>query len=255
MCFPAGGTLTPCRTASHRTPPHRRRPPRRRQSLASPEADDGTFLADVALGLVLGGLCGGHAVEDGQPHHGLGLQAHPVQEHGGVQLRLVVGLQGEERLSADKPPPASLTCSSRLSGRGMSGRHVQTGSSCAPTVQCWSRRRTPPPRAAGESGWSRGAGGQGAAGRRSPWRWRPAGTRLRRRGRVRGGRDAGAASGEEQRLTSVLVLQVGLAERHDSGLEGQGPDLSGAPAETEEARVRVAAARRSAGLSVRTYMS
>ena len=57
-----------------------------------PEAHDGTLLADVALGLVLGRLGGGHAVQDGQPHHGLGLQTHPVQEHGRLQLRLVVGL-------------------------------------------------------------------------------------------------------------------------------------------------------------------
>lgn len=43
-----------------------------------PESDDGTLLADVALGLVLGSLRGSHPVQDGQPHHGLGLQSHPV---------------------------------------------------------------------------------------------------------------------------------------------------------------------------------
>lgn len=43
-----------------------------------PEADDGTLLANVALGLVLGSLCGSHPVQDRQPHHGLGLQSHPV---------------------------------------------------------------------------------------------------------------------------------------------------------------------------------
>ena len=64
-------------------------------SLHRPEADDGTLLADVALGLVLCRLGSSHAMQDGQPHHGLGLQAHPVQEHGGLQLGFVVGLGGQ----------------------------------------------------------------------------------------------------------------------------------------------------------------
>lgn len=63
--------------------------------LHRPEADDGAFLADVALGLVLGGLSGSHAVQDGQPHHRLRLQAHPVQEHGSLQLGFIVGLDTE----------------------------------------------------------------------------------------------------------------------------------------------------------------
>lgn len=67
---------------------------KRRRKTLQPESYDGTLLANVALGLVLGGLGGGHAVQDGQPHHGLGLHAHPVQEHGGFQLRFVVGLRG-----------------------------------------------------------------------------------------------------------------------------------------------------------------
>lgn len=58
-----------------------------------PEAYDWTFLADVALGLVFGGLCSSDAMKDRKPHHGLRLQAHPVQEHGGLKLRLVVGLK------------------------------------------------------------------------------------------------------------------------------------------------------------------
>lgn len=33
--------------------------------LYAPEPDDGTLLADVTLGLVLGGLCSGHAMQDG----------------------------------------------------------------------------------------------------------------------------------------------------------------------------------------------
>lgn len=33
-----------------------------------PEAYDGVFLADVALGLVLGVLSSGETVQDGQPH-------------------------------------------------------------------------------------------------------------------------------------------------------------------------------------------
>lgn len=60
-----------------------------------PEPNDGAFLADVALGLVLGCLRGSHAVQHRQPHHRLRLQAHPVQEHGRLQLRLVVGLETE----------------------------------------------------------------------------------------------------------------------------------------------------------------
>lgn len=34
-------------------------------SFYQPESYDGTLLADVALGLVLGGLGGGHTVQDG----------------------------------------------------------------------------------------------------------------------------------------------------------------------------------------------
>lgn len=68
---------------------------RHNERLYGPEPDDGTLLADVALGLVLGGLGSGDSVQNGQPHHGLGLQAHPVQEHGGFQLGFVIGL-GEE---------------------------------------------------------------------------------------------------------------------------------------------------------------
>lgn len=45
-----------------------------------PEALDGTLFANVAFGLVLGRLCSGHTVEDRQPNHRLGLQAHPLQE-------------------------------------------------------------------------------------------------------------------------------------------------------------------------------
>ena len=60
----------------------------------SPEAHDGTLLADVALGLVLGRLGGGHAVQHGQPHHGLGLHAHPVHKLPGLQLHLVTHLKG-----------------------------------------------------------------------------------------------------------------------------------------------------------------
>lgn len=63
--------------------------------LHRPEPDDGAFLADVALGLVLGGLSSSHAVQDGQPHHRLRLQAHPVQEHGSLQLGFIVGLDTE----------------------------------------------------------------------------------------------------------------------------------------------------------------
>ena len=61
-----------------------------------PEADDGALLADVALGLVLGRLGGGHAVQHGQPHHGLGLQAHPLQEVRHLDGRLPRGLAGGE---------------------------------------------------------------------------------------------------------------------------------------------------------------
>lgn len=61
-----------------------------------PEPDDGAFLADVALGLVLGRLRGSHAVQHRQPHHRLRLETHPVQEHGCLQLGLVIGLETEK---------------------------------------------------------------------------------------------------------------------------------------------------------------
>ena len=69
----------------------------------SPEAHDGTLLADVALGLVLGRLGGGHAVQHGQPHHGLGLHAHPVHKLPGLQLHLVTHLQGTKTQGALGP--------------------------------------------------------------------------------------------------------------------------------------------------------
>lgn len=63
--------------------------------LSLPEALDGTLFADVTFGLVLGGLCGSHTVEDRQPNHGLGLQAHPLQEVRHLNGRFPWGL-GEE---------------------------------------------------------------------------------------------------------------------------------------------------------------
>lgn len=65
--------------------------------MCRPEADDGTLLADVALGLVFGGLGGSHAVQHGQPDHGLRFQTHPVQEHGSLQFWLIVSLDGGQR--------------------------------------------------------------------------------------------------------------------------------------------------------------
>lgn len=62
-----------------------------------PESNDRTLLADVALGLMLGSLRSGHSVQHGQPHHGLGLQSHPVQEEGSFDLRLIIGLRRQER--------------------------------------------------------------------------------------------------------------------------------------------------------------
>lgn len=60
-----------------------------------PEALDGTLFADVAFGLVLGQLCSSHTVEDGQPDHRLGLQAHPLQEMRHLNGRLPRGLVKE----------------------------------------------------------------------------------------------------------------------------------------------------------------
>lgn len=60
-----------------------------------PEALDGTLFADVTFGLVLGRLCSSHAVEDRQPNHRLGLQAHPLQEVRHFNGRFPWGLQKE----------------------------------------------------------------------------------------------------------------------------------------------------------------
>ena len=43
-----------------------------------PESNDWTLFADVTFGLMLGSFCSSHSVQDGQPHHGLGFQSHPV---------------------------------------------------------------------------------------------------------------------------------------------------------------------------------
>lgn len=60
-----------------------------------PEALDGTLFADVAFGLVLGWLCSSHTVEDRQPNHRLGLQAHPLQEVRHLNRRFPWGLEKE----------------------------------------------------------------------------------------------------------------------------------------------------------------
>lgn len=46
----------------------------------APKALDGTLFADVAFGLVLGGFCSSHSMEDRKPNHRLRLEAHPLQE-------------------------------------------------------------------------------------------------------------------------------------------------------------------------------
>ena len=51
-----------------------------RPTLPVSESQDGALLADVALGLVPGGLGGHEPVQHRQPHHGLGLLLHPAQE-------------------------------------------------------------------------------------------------------------------------------------------------------------------------------
>lgn len=61
-----------------------------------PEALDGKLFADIAFSLVLGGLGGSDAVEDRQPHHRLGLQAHPLQEVRHLNSRFPRGLDEEE---------------------------------------------------------------------------------------------------------------------------------------------------------------
>lgn len=60
-----------------------------------PEALDGKLFADVAFSLVLGGLGGSDAVEDRQPHHRLGLQAHPLQEVRHFNSRFSWGLENK----------------------------------------------------------------------------------------------------------------------------------------------------------------
>ncbi len=60
-----------------------------------PEALDGTLFADIAFGLVLGRLCSSHTVEDRQPNHRLGLQAHPLQEVRHLNRRFPWGLEKE----------------------------------------------------------------------------------------------------------------------------------------------------------------
>ena len=60
-----------------------------------PEALDGTLFADVAFGLVLCRLCSSHPVEDRQPNHRLGLQAHPLQEVRHLDGRFAWGLVEE----------------------------------------------------------------------------------------------------------------------------------------------------------------
>lgn len=61
-----------------------------------PEADNGTLLADVTLGLVFGRLRRRHSVQDRQPDHWLGLQAHPIHKLPGFQLHLIVHLSTKE---------------------------------------------------------------------------------------------------------------------------------------------------------------
>ncbi|KAG7225744.1 hypothetical protein INR49_014395, partial [Caranx melampygus] len=60
-----------------------------------PEALDRTLFANVAFGLVLGRLRSGHTVEDRQPNHRLGLQAHPLQEVRHLNGRFPWGLGRE----------------------------------------------------------------------------------------------------------------------------------------------------------------
>lgn len=61
-----------------------------------PEALNRTLFADVAFGLVLCRLCSSHAVEDRQPNHRLGLQAHPLQEVRHLNGRFPWGLDKED---------------------------------------------------------------------------------------------------------------------------------------------------------------
>ena len=60
-----------------------------------PETLDGTLFADVTFGLVLCWLCSSHTVEDRQPNHRLGLQAHPLQEVRHLNGRFPWGLGKE----------------------------------------------------------------------------------------------------------------------------------------------------------------
>lgn len=67
-----------------------------------PEALDGKLFADIAFSLVFGGLGGSDAVEDRQPHHRLGLQAHPLQEVRYLNSRFPWGLENKMGLWKDR---------------------------------------------------------------------------------------------------------------------------------------------------------
>lgn len=62
-----------------------------------PEANNRTLLADVTLGLMFCCLCCSHSVQNREPNHRLGLQAHPIHKLSRVQLHLISYLRGVKR--------------------------------------------------------------------------------------------------------------------------------------------------------------
>lgn len=63
-----------------------------RERMALPEANNGTLLADVTLGLVFCSLRSSHSVQDRKPNHRLGFQTHPINKLPGLQFHLVSNL-------------------------------------------------------------------------------------------------------------------------------------------------------------------
>lgn len=108
-----------------------------------PESNDWTLLADVTLGLVLGSFRSSHSVQNGQPHHRLGFQAHPVEEEGRFNLRFIIGLGKEKGLEERRQESKkALICLGNKSKRKNSKNHSFSARSSAQTL-LWSPYHLP----------------------------------------------------------------------------------------------------------------